>query len=288
MKPVLYKIVAKDITPSERLYKRNLSWFNDNLIICCLYNSNNWMGRYVSKYLDEIKLAAKHKGFLFFWTDDPNMEEYKDLPIVIDPIYSVQSQIEHYLFCDQGVRQGIFRRLDDDHFIGWDYKDMVKSSVDITLPPVLYEKLGSVKEYGPTEDLFGTHHPINTKEEEFLPTNFSPDPNNDEHDHYFDQFSCQCERCGTVDFYKMPKELDFYDIMESEIPCARCKKDSWTISSGTIGYYLNPEYGGWHLCSVEILKGTGFCEVCKPYYVSDIENLEFRCNCGGTMKRGEL
>lgn len=164
--------------------------------------------------------------------------------------------------------------MDDDYFIGWDYLDIVKSSVDITFPPTLYEKLRPAMEYGPPEALFRTHTSIKTEEKELLSTNFSPDPDNDEHDLYFEQFSCQCEKCGTVDFYKIPKELDFYDIMESEIRCARCKKDSWVISSGTIGYYLSSGYGGWHPCSVEIPSGTGYCEECKPYYVSDVESLD--------------
>lgn len=103
MEPILYQIVAKDITPSESLYKRNLSWFDDNLIICCLHTSNNWMGKYVTKHLDDIKLEAKQRGFRFFWTEGPNMEEYRDLPIVNDLEYSVQSQIEHYLFLRPGL-----------------------------------------------------------------------------------------------------------------------------------------------------------------------------------------
>ena len=224
MKPVLYRITAKDITPSESLHKRNLSWFDDNLIICCLYNNSNWMGKYVAKHLEEIKLEAKQKGFRFFWTEDPNMEEYMDIPVVNDLEYPVQSQIEHYLFCDQGCRRGIFRRVDDDHFIGWDYTDMVKSSVEITLPPALYEKLRPVEEYGLPEDLFQSNTSLGQEEEKATSAVYSPDPENDEHDQYFQQFSCQCEVCGAVHFYKIAKELDFYDIQESEASCARCKK----------------------------------------------------------------
>ena len=147
-----------------------------------------------------------------------------DIPVVNDLEYPVQSQIEHYLFCDQGCRRGIFRRVDDDHFIGWDYTDMVKSSVEITLPPALYEKLRPVEEYGLPEDLFQSNTSLGQEEEKATSAVYSPDPENDEHDQYFQQFSCQCEVCGAVHFYKIAKELDFYDIQESEASCARCKK----------------------------------------------------------------
>lgn len=67
--------------------------------------------------------------------------------------------------------------------------------------------------------------------------------------------------------------------------CARCQKESYYVCSGDLGYCLDMESGVWELFGACISSGTGYCEDCKPNYVSDIKNLQFRCDCGGTMKK---
>lgn len=282
MPPILYRINYGSIKPSDRPGERLLPWFTDKLILC--FWTGNWMRTYLNKHIEEIKLEAELKGFRFFWIEDANIGEFADLPIVSDhPTLTLNDQISYYLFDDRYTENVcLVRRLDNRHFVGWLKSDIVKSSMDIRLPKELYDELGHPEDYKPAitwEEI----ETISEEETASSPSRTDPDPNNDLHDHYFQQFSCYCETCGKTDTYKIPKDVDFYNIMESEARCARCKKDSRVISSGAIGYYLSSAYGGWHPRCVEIPSGTGYCEKCKPFYISDVGNLELRCDCGRIM-----
>lgn len=285
MKPILYRINYGSVKPSDRPDERLLPWFTDRLIIC--FWTGNWMKAYLDKHLEEIKLEAESKGFRFFWIEDPNIAEFADLPIVDDPTFTVNDEISYCLFNDRYTENVcLVRRLDDRHFVGWLKGDLVKSSTDIRLPKELYDELGSPEDYKPATS-WEEIQTISKEETVSSPNHIDPDPNNDLHDHYFQQFSVQCKQCHHVDFYKFDKQPDFYNSMDAEVKCARCQKESHYVCSGDLGYYLEVESGEWELFGASIPSGTGYCEDCKPYYVSDVKNLEFSCrDCGGVMRRG--
>ena len=201
MKPILYRINYGEVRTSDRPDERLLHWFTDKLIIC--FWTGNWMRAYLDKHLAEIKLEAELKGFRFFWTEDPNIAEFADLPIVDNLTFAMNDEISHYLFNDRYTESVcLVRRLDDKHFVGWLKSDIVKSSTDISLPKELYDELGSPEDYRPV----ATWEDIETTSGEEIapsPTRTDPDPNNDLHDHYFQKFSLQCEQCCHVDFYKL-------------------------------------------------------------------------------------
>lgn len=283
MKPILYRINYGSVEPSDKPGERLLPWFTDKLIIC--FWTGNWMREYLSRHIEELKLEAELNGFRFLWIEDANITEFADLPIVNHPTFTMNDAISYYLFNDRYTENVcLVRRLDDRHFVGWLKGDLVKSSTDIRLPKELYEELGYPVDYRSAT----TWEEIEAASKEKIATSSTrtdPDPNNDLHDHCFQQFSVQCEQCHHVDFYKFDKQPDFYNSMDAEMKCARCKKDSYYVCSGDLGYYLDMESGVWELFGASISSGTGCCEDCKPYYVSDIKNLEFRCgNCGGIMK----
>ena len=150
----------------------------------------------------------------FFWIEDDNIAEFADLPIVNDPKFTVNDEISYYLFNDRYTESVcLVRRLDDSHFVGWLKNDIVKSSTEISLPKELYSELGRADDYKHAttwEDAEATLR----EEVAPSPNHTEPDPYNDQHVHYFEQFSCYCENCRKSDIYKISKVIDFYNIME--------------------------------------------------------------------------
>lgn len=282
MIPYLYIIIS---TPrNKEIIGDSAPWFTKDMIICQLNYNNNWMRAYLKTNLKQIKSEAQAKGYRFVWTEDPDvLDEFGNISVTSNADVATYDILDEDLFYLQGCPSGIYKRVDNDHFVVWYYKDMVHSAVDIDLPATLFDKCRSAEYYGEPVDLLQQRG--NTNENNYESSDdFHLDPINRAHDQYFHNLVASCEKCDAKNMYKIPKAVDFYNVMESETCCARCKKDSWTISAGDLGYYFVPKDKEWQLCSFEIPKGTGYCEDCRPYYKSKVEDLVLKCRCGVIIK----
>ncbi len=257
---------------------RYLPWINEDIILA--FDFGRWLNAYIAKNLPSIDKAAHRQGKFFYYHPrdgklNPQYDEFYAKP---DEVFK---DFIHYRFFNYqyGPNVAFLRRLDDTRFLAWLTTDIVKKDGNIYWPSNLFDNLADILYI----NAIGEDPTSNTGQERMNDTvdaEFQLSDPNVSFD-AFEKHMYSCQECQIEEAVYIEKGFDFYNVMETEYPCARCKKESYRISSGDLIYRWREIE--WHPEVASIPLAMGYCLDCRPYFESNINQLLVECNICGTV-----
>lgn len=276
-KPVVYTFPVRLCQP-ESTGSRYLPRFTEDTVLA--FDLGRWLGNYITKNLTVIDKSAYQQGKVFYYHPRDSKLTY-----LCDVFYAKPAEVFkefiHYRFFDYqyGPTIALLRRLDDTRFLAWMKADIVKEDGSIYWPGNLFDNIADIS----YEDTMV----VSISDPEMPKDNVRTDIQLADPNVSFDDFErhlYRCQECQREEVIHIEKGYDFYNIMETEYPCARCKKESFTISSGDLIFRWADEENLWTPQVASIALDNGYCQDCKPYFESKIVDLIVECSfCGAIM-----
>lgn len=266
--PAVYQFPAHCLNLASE-GNRYLPWFTEDIVLA--FDVGRWLDSHINENLNQIDTAAHQHGYIFYYHPRDNKSRHISDDFYYKPMDVFKEFIHDHFFEIYGSPAAFIRRLDDSRFLGWLKSDIVMENGSINWPTSLFD---------PPNDISFTDAPI--YDLSFNPSqdlHNLPDPNVWLDD--FERHMYYCPACKIEEAVYIEKGYDFYNIQETEYRCSRCKKESFTISSGDIIFRWDNDENQWMPQVSHISIEKGFCGDCKPFFESRMSDLIIECKrCG--------